>query len=80
MLINLIEQVERGAGSSGRTEETQVNNPRHNKEDSGSEESDFWMPKSSSDSELDEETDEENCKGCSLLFFGSTVISYRNFN
>lgn len=77
MLINLIEQVERGAGSGGKTEKTQVTKPRHNKEESGSEESDFWMLKSSSDSESDEETDEGNCKGCFffLCWFYCHLIS-----
>ncbi|EOA18086.1 hypothetical protein CARUB_v10006538mg [Capsella rubella] len=63
--LHKLEQVERGAGSSGRTEKTQATKPRCNKEDSDSEEADFWMVKSSSGSETDGETGE----GCSLLFF-----------
>ncbi|XP_010450644.1 PREDICTED: surfeit locus protein 2 [Camelina sativa] len=62
--LNKLEQVERGAGSGGRTEKTQVTKPRCDKEDSSdSEEPDFWMLKSSSGSESDEEIDEGYCKG-----------------
>ncbi|KAL1197912.1 hypothetical protein V5N11_005396 [Cardamine amara subsp. amara] len=61
--LNKLEQVERGAGTSGRTEKTQVTKPRRDKEDSDSEESDFWILKSSSGSESEQETDEGNSKG-----------------
>lgn len=69
MLMDLIEQVEREAGTSRRTDKTQVvTKPRRGKEDSDSEESDFWMLKSSSGSESEHDGDEGNCKGCSSLF------------
>ncbi|CAA7055221.1 unnamed protein product [Microthlaspi erraticum] len=45
-------------GSSGKTKKT-----RGGKEDTDSDEADFWMLKSSSGSESEHEGDEENCKG-----------------
>lgn len=76
LLIYFVEQVERGAGSSGKTEKTQVNKPRHIKEDTDSEGSDFWMLSSGSESE--QESDEGNCKGCSLFscFFSVPFSSH----
>ncbi|KFK33091.1 hypothetical protein AALP_AA6G329800 [Arabis alpina] len=59
--LHKLEQVERGAGSSGKTKKTQVAKPRRMKEDSDSEGSDFWMLSSGSESE--QESDEGNCKG-----------------
>ncbi|KAL0878253.1 hypothetical protein Bca101_027959 [Brassica carinata] len=57
-------QVERGAGTSGKTEKIQVTNKhRRVKEETDSDDSEFWMLKSSSGSESEQESDEENCKG-----------------
>ncbi|CAN6860674.1 unnamed protein product [Brassica oleracea] len=59
-----LEQVERGAGTSGKTEKIQVtNNYRRVKEETDSNDSELWMHKSSSGSESEQESDEENCKG-----------------
>ena len=76
VLMYLIEQVERGAGTSGKTEKIQVSKHRRVKEDTDSDDSEFWMLKSSSGSESEQESDEENCKGASFCFFfvGSTFI------
>ncbi|KAG2313533.1 hypothetical protein Bca4012_028081 [Brassica carinata] len=58
------QQVERGAGTSGKTEKIQVTNKhRRVKEETDSDDSEFWMLKSSSGSESEQESDEENCKG-----------------
>ncbi|KAF2552916.1 hypothetical protein F2Q68_00034359 [Brassica cretica] len=58
-----IQQVERGAGTSGKTEKIQVTNKhRRLKEETDSNDSEFWMLKSSSGSESEQESDEENCK------------------
>ncbi|CAN7128282.1 unnamed protein product [Brassica rapa subsp. narinosa] len=57
-----LEQVERGAGTSGKTEKIQVIKHRRLKEDTDSDDSEFWMLKSSSGSESELESDEENCK------------------
>lgn len=74
-VFGLIEQAEKRTGSSGETKKT-----RGVKEDTDSDEPDFWMLKSSSGSESEHEGDEENCKGCSffvcVLFVGSTFISF----
>ncbi|ESQ46922.1 hypothetical protein EUTSA_v10027935mg [Eutrema salsugineum] len=66
--LHKLEQVERGTGSSGKTEKTQVTKPRRVKEDTDSDESDFWMLKSSSGSESEQESDDGNYKGCSFCF------------
>uniref|UniRef100_A0A0D3EA11 Hexosyltransferase n=1 Tax=Brassica oleracea var. oleracea TaxID=109376 RepID=A0A0D3EA11_BRAOL len=59
-----LEQVERGAGTSGKTKKIQVtNNHRRVKEETGSNDSELWMHKSSSGLESEQESDEENCKG-----------------
>ncbi|CAN6986948.1 unnamed protein product, partial [Brassica oleracea var. botrytis] len=64
VLMYLIEQVERGAGTSGKTEKIQVTNKHKRfKEETDSNDSEFWMLKSSSGSESEQESDEENCKG-----------------
>ena len=70
VLMYLIEQVERGAGTSGKTEKIQVTKKhRRVKEETDSNDSEFWMLKSSSGSESEQESDEENCKGTSFCFF-----------
>jgi len=52
VLMYLIEQVERGAGTSGKTEKIQVTNKHgHVKEETDSNDSEFWMLKSSFGSE-----------------------------
>ncbi|WZZ88947.1 hypothetical protein YC2023_117526 [Brassica napus] len=57
------QQVERGAGTSGKTKKIQVtNNHRRVKEETGSNDSELWMHKSSSGLESEQESDEENCK------------------
>ncbi|KAF8104321.1 hypothetical protein N665_0174s0007 [Sinapis alba] len=61
--LHKLEQVERGAGTSRKTEKTQVTKQRHVEEETDSDESEFWMLKSSSGSESEHESDEENCKG-----------------
>ncbi|KAG5396863.1 hypothetical protein IGI04_018677 [Brassica rapa subsp. trilocularis] len=66
VLMYLIEQVERGAGTSRKTEKIQVTNKHKRvKEETDSNDSEFWMLKSSSGSksESEQESDEENCKG-----------------
>ena len=84
VLMYLIEQVERGAGTSGKTEKIQVTyKHRRLKEDTDSYDSEFWMLNSSSGSESEQESDEENCKGASFCCFFLLVLlssSYRNFN
>ena len=83
VLMYLIEQVERGAGTSGKTEKIQVTNKhRRVKEETDSNDSEFWMLKSSSGSESEQESDEENCKGTSFCFFLLVLLSsfYRNLN
>ena len=82
VLMYLIEQVERGAGTSGKTEKIQVIKHRRLKEDTDSDDSEFWMLKSSSGSESELESDEENCKGASFCFFLLVLLSslYRNLN
>ncbi|KAG2329530.1 hypothetical protein Bca52824_000710 [Brassica carinata] len=58
------QQVERGAGISGKTEKIQVTNKhRRIKEETDSGDSEVWMLKSSSGSESEQESDEESCKG-----------------
>ncbi|KAG2292612.1 hypothetical protein Bca52824_039281 [Brassica carinata] len=62
--LHRLEQVERGAVTSGKTEKIQVTNKhRRVKEETDSNDSEFWMLKSSSGSESEQESDEENCKG-----------------
>ncbi|KAF2554758.1 hypothetical protein F2Q68_00017902 [Brassica cretica] len=62
--LHRLEQVERGAATSGKTEKIQVTNKhRRVKEETDSNDSEFWMLKSSSGSESEQESDEENCKG-----------------
>ncbi|KAL0805207.1 hypothetical protein Bca101_097698 [Brassica carinata] len=62
--LHRLEQVERGAGTSGKTEKIQVTyKHRRVKEDTDSDDSEFWMLNSSSGSESEQESDEENCKG-----------------
>ncbi|CAH8386125.1 unnamed protein product [Eruca vesicaria subsp. sativa] len=61
--LHELEQVERGAGTSGKTEKIQVTKHRRVKEDTDSDEPDFWMVKSSSASESEQDSDEENFKG-----------------
>ncbi|CAH2080079.1 unnamed protein product [Thlaspi arvense] len=63
--LHKLEQVERGAGSSGETLVREITKQRRIKEDTDSDESDFWMLRSSSgsESESEQESDEENCKG-----------------
>ncbi|WZY95787.1 hypothetical protein YC2023_068116 [Brassica napus] len=52
VLMYLIEQVERGAGTSGKTEKIKVTNKHgHVKEETDSNDSEFWMLKSSFGSE-----------------------------
>lgn len=61
--LHRLEQVERGAGTSGKTEKIQVTyKHRRLKEDTDSDDSEFWMLNSSSGSESEQESDEENCK------------------
>ncbi|CAN6868701.1 unnamed protein product [Brassica oleracea] len=68
--LHRLEQVERGAGTSGKTETIQVtNNHRRVKEETDSNDSELWMHKSSSGSESEQESDEENCKGTSFWVF-----------
>ncbi|XP_013704114.1 uncharacterized protein LOC106407798 [Brassica napus] len=62
--LHRLEQVERGAGTSGKTEKIQVTKKhRRVKEETDSNDSEFWMLKSSSGSESEHESNEENCKG-----------------
>uniref|UniRef100_M4DES0 Hexosyltransferase n=1 Tax=Brassica campestris TaxID=3711 RepID=M4DES0_BRACM len=64
--LHRLEQVERGDGTSGKTEKIQVTNKHKRvKEETDSNDSEFWMLMSSSgsESESEQESDEKNCKG-----------------